>query len=55
MKEELKKLIEECEEIAGRWNGDDSGYQEEQAETALEIIEKAKELIELINYLNGTN
>lgn len=55
MKEELQKLIKECEEIAGRWNGDNPGYQEEQAMVANEIIEKSNELIELINELNGTN
>lgn len=55
MKEQLKKLIDECETIAGNWNGEDSGYQEEQAGIANDIIEKAKELIELINELNGTN
>ena len=55
MNEELKKLIKECEEISGRWNGDDSGYKEEQAHIANDIIEKSKELIDLINELNGTN
>lgn len=55
MKEELKKCIKECEEIAGRWNGDESGYQEEQATIANDIIEKSNELIALINELNGTD
>jgi len=55
MKEELRKLIKECKEIAGRWNGDEAGYMEDQAEIASEIIEKANELINLINELNGTN
>jgi len=55
MKEELKELIKECEEIRGRWDGKDSGYAEEQSMTASEIIEKSKELIDLINELNGTN
>jgi uncharacterized protein YukE len=55
MKDELKKLIKECEEIQSRWNGDKSGYEEEQANIASDIIEKAGELIDLINELNGTN
>ena len=54
MKEELAKLIKECEEIAGNWNGDEPGYAEEQAGIANEIIEKSNELIALINELNGT-
>lgn len=54
MKEYLKKLIKECEEIQGRWNGDESGYAEDQASIATDIIEKSKELIGLINELNGT-
>ena len=55
MKEELFELIKECEEIRGRWNGDESGYREEQASIATDIIEKSRELIDLINELNGTN
>ena len=55
MKEELKKLIKECEEIAGRWNGDEPGYNEDQAHIANEIIEKSNEIIDLINELNGTS
>ena len=55
MKQELKELIKECEEIMGHWDGENSGYAEEQASTASEIIEKAKELIDLINELNGTS
>jgi len=55
MKDKLKKLIKECEGIAGRWNGDEPGYLEDQAHIANDIIEKANELIVLINELNGTN
>jgi hypothetical protein len=54
MKENLRKLIKECEDIQGRWDGDESGYAEDQASIATEIIEKSKELIDLINELNGT-
>lgn len=55
MKEELKKLIEEMEIVSGNWNGDKPGYAEDQAHIANDIIEKSKELINLINELNGTN
>ena len=55
IKEHLLKLKEEMEEEAGKWNGDESGYQEEQSTIALEIIKKAEELLELINEFNGTN
>lgn len=54
MKEKLSELIKECEEISGRWNGDNPGYEEDQAHIANDIIEKANELIGLINELNGT-
>ena len=55
MKDQLRELIEECEQIAGRWNGKDSTYAEEQAHIATDIIDNSKELIELINELNGTD
>ena len=55
IKEEFQKLIEECEAIASRWDGDNDGYAEEQARIAIEIVEKSKEIIKLINELNGTN
>lgn len=55
IKEELLKLRKEAEEISGKWNGDNSGYAEDQAHCADEIIEKVDELLELINELNGTN
>jgi len=55
MKEKLVKLIKECEGIRGHWNGDTDGYEQEQAHIATDIIEKANELIDLINELNGTN
>lgn len=49
MKEELLKLKKECEEIRGRWNGDEGGYQEEQASIASELIIKADEMLDLID------
>jgi len=55
MKDQLNNLIKECETISGNWNGKEPGYAEEQAMIANDIIEKSKELIELINELNGTN
>lgn len=55
MKEELKKIIEECEEISGRWNGDNPGQEEEQARTANEIIEKTKEIMDLLSELKEIN
>jgi len=55
MKQQLKELIKECKEISSNWNGDESGYAEEQANIANDITEKATELIDLINELNGTN
>ena len=50
--EELKK---ETEEIAGNWNGKDSGWAEDQAMIANEILEKIGEIETLIKELNGTN
>ncbi len=55
MKEHLQELIEEMAVIRGNWNGDESGYREEQADIAGDIIDKSMELIDLINELNGTN
>lgn len=55
IKEHLLKLKEEMQFEAGRWNGDESGYREDQAHIANEIIEKCDELLELINEFNGTN
>lgn len=52
MKEELENLITKCEEIAGEWNGDEPGRQEERAHIAEDIMEKAQELIELLEELD---
>lgn len=48
----LKQIRESAEEIAGQWNGDESGVMEEKATTANEIVEKCEEIQNLINYLN---
>jgi hypothetical protein len=45
---DLKGIKKWAEEIAGEWNGDEAGSQEERAGQANEIIEKVDELIELI-------
>lgn len=50
----IEELEKEMQEIAARWNGDESGYMEEQATIAIEIIEKIHEIQELIKELNGT-
>ena len=55
MKTNLQELIDEMIVIRGNWNGDEPGYREEQASIATDIIDKSKELIDLINELNGTN
>ena len=55
MKKHLQELIEEMKVIQGNWNGDESGYMEDQAGIASDIIDKSRELIDLINELNGTN
>lgn len=52
MKTELQTLITQMEEIAGEWNGDEAGRQEERAHIAEDIIEKAKELIDLLEELD---
>jgi len=46
---DLASLIQEAEKVAGEWNGDESGQKEWDAEEALEIVDKAKELQELLN------
>jgi hypothetical protein len=55
MKKYLLETIEEMKVIQGNWDGNEGGYAEEQADIAGDIIEKSKELIDLINELNGTN
>lgn len=49
--EELKK---EMQKIIARWDGDESGDLEEQAEIATEIIGKIDDILELLEELNGT-
>lgn len=44
----LEKIRKWAEDIAGAWNGDESGSQEERADQAKEILEKLDELELLI-------
>jgi hypothetical protein len=52
MKKELQTLIKQMEEIAGEWNGDEPGRPEERAHIAEDIIEKTKELLDLLEELD---
>lgn len=45
----IDELIEKYERIAGEWSGEEPGKQEEEATRALEIVEKLKEVKELVN------
>ena len=47
----MDKLKKEMEDIAGSWNGDESGVQEEQAHIANEVLEKIAEIEELLKEL----
>jgi len=46
---DLKQIRRWAENIAGQWNGDNPGSQEERSHQATDIMEKVDELIELIN------
>ena len=48
----LNKYKADMEEIAGQWNGDESGLQEDRANAALEAIEHLNALQELFKELN---
>jgi hypothetical protein len=45
---EISTIQKWAEGIAGEWNGDESGSQEDRAMQAEDIIEKCKELKELL-------
>lgn len=45
---DVDDIIEWATEISSEWNGDESGSQEDRAHQADEIMQKANELIELI-------
>lgn len=44
----IKDVVEWADEIAGQWDGDNDGSEEDRAIQADEIMQKANELIELI-------
>lgn len=48
----LKEIEDYANEVAGQWNGDLPGTEEERATTAYEILEKLKELKQLLEELN---
>lgn len=45
----LKQILKDAEEVSGRWNGKESGYQEDMAGYANDIIEKVAELKSLLS------
>lgn len=50
---DLATLRRHCEEIAGQWNGDESGTQEDAATCANEIIEKIDGMLPLLEELGN--
>ena len=48
----LSQIKEEAQEIAGEWNGDESGVKEDRALIASDIIDKVDEIRELLAELN---
>jgi Asp-tRNA(Asn)/Glu-tRNA(Gln) amidotransferase A subunit family amidase len=51
----LKDIKEEAEQIAGEWNGDESGVLEDRANIAGDILEAVKNLEELLAELDDTD
>lgn len=49
---DLARLKQWAEGIAGQWNGDEPGLQEDRASIANEIIEKANELQDLLDEIS---
>lgn len=52
MREELLKLKEKLDNIAGNWNGDESGTPEDRAHAAVEGIDHIEGLILILGELN---
>jgi hypothetical protein len=50
----LDAIKKEMDEVAGQWNGDESGKQEEDAQTAIEILEHVARIEELLEQLDYT-
>ena len=48
----LKQILEDAEEVSGNWNGKESGYQEDMAGYANDVIEKVKEIKELLSAMD---
>jgi hypothetical protein len=48
----IKVIKKWATNIAGEWNGDESGQQEDRANCAGEILEKAEELEKLISEMD---
>ena len=48
----LKAILENAEEVSGNWNGKESGYQEDMAGYANDIIEKVAEIKSLLDALD---
>ena len=46
-------VMEDLRAIMGNWNGDEPGFEEEQAYLASEIFEKLAKLAPMIKQLNG--
>lgn len=52
MKEEIKKLLANFEEISGEWNGEDSGIKKERAQAAEEGIQTLGTLLSVMEELD---
>lgn len=48
----IEQLKAQMELIAGAWNGDEAGIQEDNAHIAEEVLEHIKEIEELLTNLN---
>jgi Asp-tRNA(Asn)/Glu-tRNA(Gln) amidotransferase A subunit family amidase len=51
----LRDIKEEANQIAGEWNGDESGVLEDRANIAGDILEAVKNLEELLAELDDTD
>ena len=51
-KRTLSEIKEEMMDIQGKWNGDDAGVDEDNANTAEDILEAVKNLEELLTEIN---
>ena len=49
----LKEIKEYAEQIAGEWNGDDAGVEEDNSNTAEDILEAVKNLEELLTEIHN--